>query len=79
MQVNGISLLPPVEAPTLVFSKVVLSSVFSSGASTVSSLLRVDRWWAEKFPVWEATPTRPRSSSNNCRDLGVNWQLRSRV
>ena len=30
-----------------------------------------------EIPCVEATPTRPRSSSNNCRDLGVNRRLRS--
>ena len=32
-----------------------------------------------EIPCLEATPTRPRSSSNNCRDLGVNRRLRSRA
>ena len=32
-----------------------------------------------EIPCLEATPTRPRSSSNNCRDLRVNRQLRSRA
>src|ERR1700722_6623534 len=33
----------------------------------------------KEIPCVEATPTRPRSSSNNCRDLRVNRQLRSRA
>ena len=32
-----------------------------------------------EIPCVEATPMRPRSSSNNCRDLGVNRRLRSRA
>ena len=33
----------------------------------------------KEIPNVEATPTRPRSSSNNCRDLGVNRRLRSKA
>jgi hypothetical protein len=32
-----------------------------------------------EIPFVEGTPTRPRSSSNNCRELGVNPRLRSRA
>src|ERR1700736_322660 len=32
-----------------------------------------------EIPCVEATPTRPRSSSNNCRDLGVKRQSLSRA
>jgi hypothetical protein len=32
-----------------------------------------------EIPCVEATPTRPRSSSNNCRDLGVKQQSLSRA